>query len=96
MGIYFGIAIAVTRFFAFPLSLLIIIAAVVPLSLFRRRKAIKKLRQGGTGSSLGGFGSGMFGPKARMAYYCLGCGTKHNDAQCPNCGSKMKKAGFEG
>jgi hypothetical protein len=24
----------------------------------------------------------------------MNCGTKHNQISCPNCGSKLKKAGF--
>jgi rubrerythrin len=36
---------------------------------------------------------GMFGPKG-IDYYCINCGTKHRQTACPNCGSKMKKAGF--
>jgi rubrerythrin len=39
----------------------------------------------------------MFGnPFAQKGidYYCINCGTKHNKVACPNCGSKMKKAGF--
>lgn len=28
-----------------------------------------------------------------LNYYCMACGTKHNDAACPRCGSKMKRVG---
>jgi hypothetical protein len=96
MGVYFSIAIVVTLFFDFPISLVIIIAAIIPLSLLRRRLMMKRLGQGGTGTFFGSFGSGMLGARGRMNYYCISCGTKHNDAQCPKCGSRMKKAGFDG
>jgi rRNA maturation endonuclease Nob1 len=40
------------------------------------------------------FGSAA-GPKNQSVnYYCINCGTRHNQASCPNCGSKLKKAGF--
>jgi rubrerythrin len=38
--------------------------------------------------------SSSFGNRSIINYYCMNCGTKHNDAACPNCGSKLKKAGF--
>jgi len=98
IGIYFGIAFVVSRFVAFPYSLVIIIAAIIPLSLFRRRQMMKRTGQQGTGSFFGGFGSGrgVFGSKGGLNYYCIGCGTKHNQVQCPRCGSRMKRAGFDG
>jgi Zn finger protein HypA/HybF involved in hydrogenase expression len=34
----------------------------------------------------------MFGFKP-VNYYCMNCGTKHNDRECPKCGSKMKRIG---
>ena len=43
-----------------------------------------------------GFGMGnfsMFGSSS-VNYYCMSCGTKHNDAACPRCGSKMKRVGW--
>jgi len=96
MGVYFSIAIVVTIFIDFLLSLVIIIAIIIPISLFRRRHMMKKLGQGGRGSFFGGFGGGMLGSRGGMNYYCISCGTKHNGAQCPKCGSRMKKAGFDG
>jgi hypothetical protein len=91
-GIYFGIAIAVTFLFPlpFPYSFLVLFAIIVPLSLYRRRRFLKKLGIGdGTFFSSGS----MFGPKG-VDYYCINCETKHRQIACPNCGSKMKKAGF--
>jgi hypothetical protein len=98
MGIYFGIAILVSRFIAFPYSLVIIIAIIIPLSLFRRKYIMKKMGQQSTGSFFGGFrggGGGMSGTKRGMNYYCISCGAKHNQADCPRCGSKMKRAAFD-
>ena len=45
----------------------------------------------------GGVGGGMFGSMFgdnSLNYYCMGCGTKHKEAACPKCGSKMKRADF--
>jgi hypothetical protein len=28
-----------------------------------------------------------------VKYYCMSCGTKHKEAACPKCGSKMKRVG---
>lgn len=90
IGIYFGIAVAVTLLLDFPISLLVILAIILPLSLYRRRMYFKKMG-GGEGSFFRP--GGMFGPKG-IDYYCINCGTKHRQTACPNCGSKMKKAGF--
>lgn len=68
-----------SRFVAFPYSLVIIIAAIISLSRFRRRQMMKRTGQQGTGSFFGGFGRGAtFGSKGGLNYYCIGCGTKHN------------------
>jgi DNA-directed RNA polymerase subunit RPC12/RpoP len=34
----------------------------------------------------------MFGSSS-VNYYCMSCGTKHNEVACPKCGSKMKRIG---
>lgn len=92
IGIYFSIAIVITIYVDFPYSFILIIAAIIPLSLYRRRRMMKKM--GLQGNSLFG-GIGMFGSKGGMNYYCISCGTKHNQAECPKCGSRMKKAAFD-
>jgi len=30
----------------------------------------------------------------KINYYCMSCWTKHNEENCPTCGSRMKKASF--
>jgi rubrerythrin len=50
------------------------------------------------GMRRGFFGTGqgsMFGQKS-VRYACIMCGAKHNGGSCPNCGSKLKKASFDG
>ena len=96
IAIYFGIAFIVSRFVPFPYSLVIIIAAVLGLSFYRRRRMMRNTGQQGTGSFFGGFGGGTFGSKGGgMNYYCINCGMKHSQSECPKCGSRMKRAGFE-
>jgi rubrerythrin len=53
-----------------------------------RKMMIKRM---GVGRGGGIFGSGSGGEKLR--YYCMNCGTEHNQLACPKCGSKMKKVG---
>jgi len=50
-----------------------------------RKRALKKMGLSGS-SMFGGYGSSL-------SYYCMSCGTKHNQAACPRCGSKMKRVG---
>lgn len=92
IGIYFGIAFIISRLLPFPISLIVIVFAVIALGLFRRRRYFRKTGQASSpGSSYLG---NMFGSQGGINYYCLNCGTKHNQTSCPNCGSKLKKAGF--
>ena len=88
LGIYFAIAAVISILVDFPYSLIILIAVIMGLAYYRRRRYMQKI-----GASSGSAFGGMFGQKG-VEYYCLGCGTKHNHFACPKCGSKMKKAGF--
>jgi predicted RNA-binding Zn-ribbon protein involved in translation (DUF1610 family) len=88
LGIYFAIAVTISILVPFPYSLLILIGVIMGLAYYRRKKLMQKM-----GATSGSFFGGVFGQKG-VDYYCLNCGTKHNQLACPNCGSKMKKAGF--
>ena len=92
IGIYFGIAFLVSRLFTFPYSLIIIVLAVIGLGVYRRRRYFRKAGQGtSSGSSYLG---NLFGAQRSINYYCMNCGTKHDQTSCPNCGSRLKKAEF--
>ena len=54
---------------------------------------MRRMGIGGAGAG-GMFGSmsSMFGDNS-LNYYCMSCGTKHKEAACPKCGSKMKRVG---
>jgi len=90
IGIYFGIAVVVSLFIPFPYSFIVLIGIIMALAMYRRRQVFRQT--GGTPGSF--FGGGMFGQQKGISYYCMNCGTKHNQIACPNCGSKLKKAGF--
>ena len=39
-----------------------------------------------------GMTGSVFGASGRsINYYCMSCGTKHDQSSCPICGSKMKR-----
>jgi hypothetical protein len=92
IGVYFGIAFVISRFVPFPYSLIGIMIAIMALGFYRRRRYFG--RTGRAGSSASSYFGSMFRPQSSVNYYCINCGTKHNQASCPNCGSKLKKAGF--
>jgi hypothetical protein len=84
IGISLGISVVVSILVPFPLSLPIIIGLFILLSFYMRKRAMRKM---------GMSGATMFGSNNSINYYCMSCGTKHNDAACPRCGSKMKRVG---
>jgi hypothetical protein len=84
-----GISITISWFVPFPLSWVVIIGVFLVLSFYMRYRMMKKMGSGG----------GMFGSLSSpfsgnsVNYYCMSCGTKHREASCPRCGSKMKRVG---
>ncbi|HXG05883.1 MAG TPA: hypothetical protein VNI77_00985 [Nitrososphaera sp.] len=94
MGIYFGIAVAIAFLLPFPYSFIVLIGIIMGLAFWRRRRMLRQMGGTGSGGSFFG-GGGMFGQRdSGISYYCMNCGTKHNQISCPKCGSKLKKAGF--
>ena len=92
-GISIGISITISMLVPFPISLVAIIGIFILLNFYMRKRMMS--RMGGTGGGgIGMFGSmsSMFG-ESSLNYYCMSCGTKHREAACPKCGSKMKRAG---
>jgi hypothetical protein len=92
---WFGISIAISLIISillpFPLSLVTIIGVFILLSFYMRKRMMRRMGVGGAGGMFGS-GSSMFGENS-LKYYCMSCGTKHNQAACPKCGSKMKRVG---
>lgn len=83
-----GISITVAMFIPFPYSWVVIIGIFLSWNYWRFRKMNKM------GSGVGMFGS-LSSPFSgnSVNYYCMSCGTKHREAACPRCGSKMKRVG---
>jgi hypothetical protein len=89
-GIAIAISLVLTFILPFPFDIISIIGVFLSINYFIRQRQMRKMGLNawsffGTSSSFGNRG---------INYYCMNCGTKHNDAACPNCGSKLKKAGF--
>jgi rRNA maturation endonuclease Nob1 len=55
-----------------------------------RRRMMRRMGIGG--ARMFGSMSSMFGYNS-LNYYCMSCRTKHKEAACPKCGSKMKRVG---
>ncbi|HKG29908.1 MAG TPA: hypothetical protein VKA91_01450 [Nitrososphaeraceae archaeon] len=85
IAIYFAISLAISIIIPFPFSLVAIIGVVLLLSFYVRKRMMKRV-----GFGMGNFS--MFGSSS-INYYCMSCGTKHNEVACPKCGSKMKRVG---
>jgi hypothetical protein len=94
IGVSIGISFLISRLLPFPISLVAIVGVFLLLGYLMRSGAMRKM---GTWSH---DRSGIFGsvnPSATvdraLKYYCLSCGTQHNQVECPKCGSKMKRVG---
>ena len=89
IAISLGISITLSLFLPFYLSLPLIIVIFILINFYMRNRMMKKM----------GGGAGMFGSLSSpfsdnsINYFCMSCGTKHKEAACPRCGSKMKRVG---
>ena len=92
-GISIGISLTISMLVPFPVSLIAIIGVFILLNFYMRRRVMSRMR-GGAGAGIGIFGSmsSTLGGSS-LNYYCMSCGTKHKEAACPKCGSKMKRVG---
>ena len=61
------------------------------LNFYMRNRMMRRMGIGEARAGGGIFGS-MFVDNS-LNYYCMSCGTKHKEAACPKCGSKMKRVG---
>jgi hypothetical protein len=89
LGLSLGISLAISLIIPFPLSLVVIIGVFILLNFYMRKRMMGRMGAGmfGSMSSSSGFGDNS------LKYYCMNCGTKHKEAACPKCGSKMKRVG---
>ncbi|MGD1834546.1 MAG: hypothetical protein ACPKQO_02355 [Nitrososphaeraceae archaeon] len=84
ISLYFAISFIISLIVPFPYSLVVIISVIIFLSFYVRRRQMQKIGSENMSS--------MFNTK-KVNYYCMACGTKHDNIMCPKCGSKMKRIG---
>ena len=84
-AISIAISIAISLLLPFPISLVVIIGVFILLNFYMRSRMTRRM-------GIGRGGTGMFGDNT-LNYYCMTCGTKHREAACPKCGSKIKRVG---
>ena len=90
IAISMAISLALAFLLPFPFDIIAIIAVFLSVNYFIRQRQMRKMGL----SAWSFFGSSPGGKNQGVNYYCINCGTKHNQASCPNCGSKLKKAAF--
>jgi hypothetical protein len=89
LGLSLGVSLAISLIVPFPVSLVVIIGVFILLNFYMRKKMMGRM----SGSMFGSMSSSSTFGENSLKYYCMGCGTKHRDAACPKCGSKMKRVG---
>jgi len=91
IAISMAISLALAFLLPFPFDIIAIIAVFLSINYFIRQRQMRKMGL----NAWSFFGSSTGPPKNQgVNYYCINCGTRHNQASCPNCGSKLKKAAF--
>ncbi len=90
LGISFGTSLTISFLLPFPISLGVIFGVFILLNMYMRRVIPKGI------NSAGGSMSSMFKTSngSSLKYYCMICGTLHNEVACLKCGSKMTRVGF--
>ena len=76
-------------------DLILLFGNMVLINSFRRRRFMKKyLGRGGLRDLFGSLSSSVSDNQGKLLkYYCMSCGKEHRETACPNCGSKMRRAG---
>ena len=87
IGSSLGIIFAILFYIPYPLSIILAIASFILLNFYFRKKVIKRVNTR--------FGNASRYPSSSLSYFCINCGTEHNEFACPKCGSKMKRADFK-
>jgi hypothetical protein len=90
IAISIAISLVLAFFLPFPLDIIAIIGVFLSINYFIRQRQMRKMGL----NAWSFFGTGQATEKQGVNYYCINCGTKHDQAACPTCGSKLKKAGF--
>jgi len=86
-----AVSIGLQMILPFPYGLGAALAIFIAFPLMLRRRYMSRMRGYGNFSGGGFFGSNQT-PTVR--YVCLTCSNRFKGAECPRCGSKMKRADF--
>jgi hypothetical protein len=92
MAIYLAIGLTISFIVPFPFSFIAIIGTILFVSYYVRRRQSWGIGLFGSFSRFGGSGN-QSSKNNSLNYYCMNCGTRHNQSACPKCGSKMKRVG---
>jgi hypothetical protein len=105
--IYFVAASVIIIFLPFPADLVLALMAFLVLGWYRRYLLSRKLGMKNPGSTITGFEFKKIrelfksnisvsndDSQIKVKYYCMNCGYEHREIACPNCGSKIKRAGL--
>jgi len=60
-----------------------IFGVFILFNIYLRRIMMKRMGGGGGNNN-----------DSKLKYYCMSCEAQHKQAECPKCGSKMKRIGF--
>jgi hypothetical protein len=94
-GLYLGVGLVLVFLLPFPYDFVSVLGLFILISFFRTRSMMNRYgRTGGLRDPFGFLSSSMSGNDHwSLRYYCMDCGKEHREIACPNCGSKMKRAG---
>jgi hypothetical protein len=102
--VFMAIGFAIIWLFTFPTDLLLLILLFILMSVYNRRRMLKRLGLLNINDTKGvkGFFKSLFQTSTSMhggnsgsqiKYFCMSCGNEHKEISCPKCGSKMKRIG---
>lgn len=106
--VFMVIGFAIIWLFTFPTDLVLLTVLFVLMSIYNRRRMLKRLGLLKTNDVKGvkGFFKSLFQPStssslfggdsssgSQVKYFCMSCGNEHKEISCPKCGSKMKRVG---
>jgi hypothetical protein len=94
IAIGFAISLAISFLVPFPYSLGIMMGVFLGMSYAIRAWAMRKIRHSASffNESISDHILGFNHGKA-LNFCCMNCGSKHDKRECPNCGSKARRAG---
>jgi hypothetical protein len=96
IGIYMGVSFILLFLLPFPYDFLSVLGLLILVNYLRARSVMKRYEgMGRIKDMFGSISSPMAGNNQQgpLKYYCMNCGKEHKEIACPNCGSKMKRAG---